>query len=91
MVQFNESSGDVTSNKAGRRAVLGMAIGPSEAETFWTDVLRKLARRGLRGITLVVSDVHEGQGRRVVSAAHAQSVPFCWSRTTNGPSSDPAT
>jgi putative transposase len=34
----------------GRREVLGMDIGPSEAETFWTEFLRKLARRGLRGV-----------------------------------------
>jgi transposase-like protein len=47
-------------NSAGRREVLGMTIGPSEAETFWTDFLRKLARRGLRGVKLVVSDAHEG-------------------------------
>jgi transposase-like protein len=50
----------VGANTAGRREVLGMAIGPSEAETFWTDFLRKLARRGLRGVKLVVSDAHEG-------------------------------
>ena len=50
----------VGANTAGRREVLGMAIGPSEAETFWTDFLRKLARRGLRGVKLVVSDTHEG-------------------------------
>ena len=30
-------------NTDGRREVLGMAIGPSEAETFWTSFLRKLA------------------------------------------------
>ena len=36
-------------NGAGRREVLGLTIGASEAETFWTDFLRKLARRGLRG------------------------------------------
>ncbi len=35
-------------NSDGRREVLGMAVGPSEAETFWTEFLRKLARRGLR-------------------------------------------
>ena len=35
-------------NGDGRREVLGMAIGTSEAETFWTDFLRSLARRGLR-------------------------------------------
>jgi hypothetical protein len=29
-------------NGDGRREVLGLAIGTSEAETFWTDFLRKL-------------------------------------------------
>jgi transposase-like protein len=47
-------------NADGRREVLGMDIGPSEAETFWTDFLRKLRRRGLRGVKLVISDAHEG-------------------------------
>jgi transposase-like protein len=47
-------------NSDGRREVLGIDIGPSEAETFWTSFLRKLARRGLRGVMLVVSDAHEG-------------------------------
>ena len=47
-------------NGDGRREVLGMAVGASEAETFWTDFLRGLARRGLRGVKLVISDAHEG-------------------------------
>ena len=47
-------------NSDGRREVLGMAIGHSEAEVFWTDFLRSLARRGLRGVKLVISDAHEG-------------------------------
>lgn len=47
-------------NSDGRREVLGMDIGPSEAEPFWTEFLRKLARRGLRGVKLVISDAHEG-------------------------------
>ena len=34
-------------NTDGRREVLGMAIGASEAETFWIEFLRQLARRGL--------------------------------------------
>src|SRR5512147_1495589 len=54
----------VAINADGRREVLGMDIGPSEAETFWTSFLRKLTRRGLRGVKLVISDAHEGQGRR---------------------------
>jgi transposase-like protein len=42
----------VAVNSDGRREVLGLAIGASEAETFWTEFLRKLARRGLRGVKL---------------------------------------
>jgi putative transposase len=40
--------------------VLGMTVGNSEAEPFWSEFLRSLARRGLRGVKLVVSDAHEG-------------------------------
>ncbi len=47
-------------NADGRREVLGLDIGASEAATFWTEFLRKLARRGLRGVKLVISDAHEG-------------------------------
>ncbi|WP_192855932.1 IS256 family transposase, partial [Tardiphaga robiniae] len=43
----------------GRREVLGLEIGTSEAEPIWTEFLRKLTRRGLRGVKLVVSDAHE--------------------------------
>ena len=60
-------------NTDGRREVLGMDIGPSEAETFWIEFLRKLARRGLRGVKLVVSDAHEGlkvAAARVLNATH---------------------
>jgi transposase-like protein len=45
-------------NSDGRREVLGMAVGASEAETFWTEFLRGLARRGLQGIRLAISDAH---------------------------------
>jgi putative transposase len=65
----------VGANTAGRREVLGMAIGPSEAETFWTDFLRKLARRGLRGVKLVVSDAHEG-----IKAAVSKVLCATWQR-----------
>jgi len=58
-------------NGDGRREVLGMAIGPSEAETFWTDFLRSLARRGLRGVKLVISDAHEGLKAAVTKVLHA--------------------
>ena len=47
-------------NAEGRREVLGLDVGPSEAATFWTEFLRKLVRRGLGGVELVTSDAHEG-------------------------------
>ena len=40
----------------GRREIVGLHVGPSEAETFWTTFLKSLVRRGLRGVKLVVSD-----------------------------------
>src|SRR6202789_3251936 len=58
-------------NVDGRREVLGMDIGPSEAETFWTEFLRKLTRRGLRGVKLVISDAHEGLKAAVTRVLHA--------------------
>jgi putative transposase len=60
-------------NSDGRREVLGMATGASEAETFWTDFLRNLARRGLRGVKLVVADAHEGLKAAVRRVLHATS------------------
>jgi transposase-like protein len=62
-------------NSAGRREVLGLAIGASEAETFWTDFLRKLTRRGLRGVKLVISDAHEG-----IKAAVSKVLTASWQR-----------
>ena len=62
----------VAVNTDGRREVLGMATGASEAETFWTDFLRSLACRGLRGVKLVISDAHVGlkaAAARVLGAA----------------------
>ena len=50
----------VAVNDRGRREVLGMAIGASEAETFWTGFLRSLTRRGLRGVKLVIAADHKG-------------------------------
>jgi transposase-like protein len=65
----------VGANADGRREVLGMQVGPSEAETFWTDFLRGLARRGLRGVKLVVSDAHEG-----IKAAVSKVMNATWQR-----------
>ncbi len=65
----------VGANADGRREVLGMDIGPSEAETFWTDFLRKLRRRGLRGVKLFISYAHEG-----IKAAVSKILTANWQR-----------
>jgi putative transposase len=62
-------------NSDGRREVLGMDIGPSEAEPFWTAFLRRLTRRGLRGVKLVISDAHEG-----IKTAVAKVLNATWQR-----------
>jgi len=65
----------VAVNTDGVREVLGMSIGPSEAEPFWTSFLRSLTRRGLRGVKLVISDAHEG-----LKAAAAKTLKATWQR-----------
>jgi putative transposase len=63
----------VAVNTDGQRQVLGMRVGPSEAEPFWTEFLRSLMRRGLRGVKLVISDSHEG-----IKAAVAKVLKATW-------------
>src|SRR3977135_3984475 len=62
-------------NTEGGGEVLGMAVGPSEAEPFSTDFLRSLSRRGLRGVKLVISDAHVG-----LKAAIAKVFNATWQR-----------
>ena len=50
----------VAVNTDGRREIVGLHIGPSEAEPFWSTFLRSLVKRGLTGTKLVISDAHEG-------------------------------
>jgi len=65
----------VAVNTDGQRQVLGMKVGASEAEPFWTEFLRSLTRRGLRGVKLVISDSHEG-----IKAAIAKVLKATWQR-----------
>jgi putative transposase len=44
----------------GNREVLGVDVGDSEDELFWTAFLRSLRERGLTGTMLVISDAHAG-------------------------------
>ena len=65
----------VAANAEGRREIVGLHIGPSEAETFWAAFLKSLVRRGLRGVKLVISDAHEG-----LKAAIARVLRATWQR-----------
>ena len=65
----------VAVNTDGQRQVLGMKVGASEAEPFWTEFLRSLTRRGLRGVRLVISDSHEG-----IKAAVGKVLKATWQR-----------
>jgi transposase-like protein len=62
-------------NADGRREVLGMDLGASEAEPFWKAFLRHLTHRGLRGVKLVISDNHGG-----IKAAVSKVLTCTWQR-----------
>src|SRR5919112_1786118 len=59
----------------GRREIVGLGLGPSEAGPFWSTFLRDLVRRGLKGVKLVISDAHEG-----LKAAIQRVVGATWQR-----------
>ena len=65
----------VAVNTDGVREIVGVAVGPSEAEPFWMKFLRELTRRGLRGVKLVISDAHLG-----LKAAVAKVFTATWQR-----------
>jgi putative transposase len=62
----------VAASTDGKREIVGLHIGPSEAETLWTGFLKSLHRRGLKGVRLVISGAHEGLKaaiRRILNAS----------------------
>ena len=65
----------VAANTEGRREIIGLSVGQSEAAPFWIDFLRALNRRGLKGVKLVISDAHEG-----LKAAIVQVLGSTWQR-----------
>lgn len=56
----------VAVNTQGRREIIGLGIGPSEAEPFWSSFIKGPVRRGLKGVNPriksgeMISDAHEG-------------------------------
>jgi len=74
-------------NTDGQREVLGLKVGASEAEPFWTEFLRSLNRRGLHGIKLAIGDSHEG----IKAASHLAALPGALYAQRPGPCrQDPA-
>ena len=61
---FHPDDGRRSPHRPGRPKVdarsSGSASVPSEAEPFWSAVLKGLVKRGLKGVKLVISDAHEG-------------------------------
>ena len=47
-------------NVDGRRELLGLKVGDSESEGFWSEFIASLKERGLAGVKLVISDAHGG-------------------------------
>jgi transposase-like protein len=64
-------------HESGRREILSIDVGEAETETFWTDFLRGLVRRGLVGVQLAISDVYPG-----LKAAIAKVLGCSWQRCT---------
>ena len=69
----------VAVNTEGKREIVGLHIGPSEAEIFWSTFLKSLVKRGLRGTKLVISDAHEG-----LKAAIRRVLGSTWQRCRVG-------
>jgi transposase-like protein len=64
----------VAVNTEGKREIVGLHIGPSEAEVFWSDFPRT-SHGGLTGVKLVISDAHEG-----LKAAITRVLSATWQR-----------
>ncbi|MFG2417427.1 IS256 family transposase [Streptomyces goshikiensis] len=60
----------------GGREVVGVMVGDSETEVFWSQFLRHLRERGLTGVRLVISDSHSG----LVAAIRKVMIGAAWQR-----------
>jgi Transposase, Mutator family len=83
-------------HESGRREILGIDVGASETEAFWTEFLRSLVARGLAGVQLLVEKEQCRSARMlrvvgrggVVSASlgvlAARRCPACWGSSWGG-------
>ncbi|XVN56807.1 IS256 family transposase [Cyanobium sp. BSA11S] len=63
-------------NADGRRELLGLQVGDSETESFWSAFISSLKERGLTGVKLVISDAHVG----LTKAIRRMLQGCCWQR-----------
>src|SRR5271165_4750290 len=56
---------------AGRREIIGLGIGPSEVEPFWSSFLKGLVKRRVKGVKLVISDALDGLRLAITGVLHA--------------------
>lgn len=63
-------------NADGRRELLGLQVGDSETESFWSEFIGSLKERGLAGVKLVISDAHVG----LTNAIRRMLQGCCWQR-----------
>lgn len=63
-------------NADGRRELLGLQVGDSETESFWSEFIGSLKKRGLSGVKLVISDAHVG----LTNAIQRMLQGCCWQR-----------
>ena len=62
----------------GRRELLGIKVGDSKTEGFWSEFIASLKERGLTGVKFVVSDAHVG----LTKAIRRQLQGCVWQRRT---------
>ena len=63
--------------ETGEREFLGLDVGLSESEEYWTEFLRRLVARGLGGVLLVISDAHEGLRQAITKVLQGASWQRC--------------
>lgn len=61
----------------GQHEVLGIEVGDSVNESFWTGFLRRLRERGLEGVQLVISDAYAGLKKAIARCFQGCSWQRC--------------
>ena len=75
-------------HETGRCEILGVDVGESETEAFWTNFLRSRVKRGLVGVQLAISDAHAGLKAAIAKvlgcARQSRAVTLCLRASRRG-------